>query len=242
MSSSEAAFEPVAFEAVVPRRGVSGAAWTPAPLAEVAPPRASYTLVDEEAERAVAMAAQAEAERAAEAEMLALQHRAEVESAHAAGFDAGRAEGERAERARLRHAMQTAERALDDMRAGESAWTGNIEENLAALAVAIARQVIGHVASIDDGVVRAVVRKALAEFPVDQPLVVRVHPADLEALQQAEREGTPAHDAAHDDVRWVGDARVQRGGCLVEGRERIVDGRVDTALERTYRRLTYTHA
>jgi hypothetical protein len=29
---------------------------------------------------------------------------------------------------------------------------------------------------------------------------------------------------------------------VVEGRERIVDGRVDTALERVYRRLTYNNA
>jgi hypothetical protein len=29
---------------------------------------------------------------------------------------------------------------------------------------------------------------------------------------------------------------------VVEGRERIIDGRVDAALERVYRRLTYTGA
>jgi flagellar biosynthesis/type III secretory pathway protein FliH len=39
-------------------------------------------------------------------------------------------------------------------------------------------------------------------------------------------------------VRWLADARIQPGGCVVEGRERIVDGRVDTALERLYRKLS----
>jgi flagellar biosynthesis/type III secretory pathway protein FliH len=43
-------------------------------------------------------------------------------------------------------------------------------------------------------------------------------------------------------MSWVPDARIARGGCVVEGRERIVDGRVDSALERVYRRLAHRHA
>jgi flagellar biosynthesis/type III secretory pathway protein FliH len=35
---------------------------------------------------------------------------------------------------------------------------------------------------------------------------------------------------------------VERGGCVIEGRDRIVDGRVDTALERIYRGLSGHHA
>ncbi len=48
--------------------------------------------------------------------------------------------------------------------------------------------------------------------------------------------------AARKDVQWLPDPRIAAGGCLIEGRDRIVDGRVDTALERLYRRLTYTGA
>ena len=39
------------------------------------------------------------------------------------------------------------------------------------------------------------------------------------------------------EASWLADPRVARGGCLVEGRDRIVDGRVDTALERAYHRM-----
>ena len=39
------------------------------------------------------------------------------------------------------------------------------------------------------------------------------------------------------DVTWLADKRIARGGCLIEGRDRIVDGRVDTALERAYRKM-----
>ena len=232
-------FEPFAFEDLVVAPAGAGSAWAPPALDDAPAPGASYTLVDE----AEAAAQAAAAEREAELAMLAMQHQAELEAAWADGHAAGRLEGEQAERARLRNAMQATERALEDLRAGEEHWTGNIEENLAALAVAIAKQVIGHAAQVDDAVVRAVVGKALQEFPIDQPLVIRVHPADLEALQGAERDGTalPAPVAAG-EARWIADPRVTPGGALVEGRERIVDGRVDTALERVYRRLTYTNA
>jgi flagellar biosynthesis/type III secretory pathway protein FliH len=39
------------------------------------------------------------------------------------------------------------------------------------------------------------------------------------------------------EATWLADPRVSRGGCLIEGRDRIVDGRVDTALERAYRHM-----
>ena len=44
------------------------------------------------------------------------------------------------------------------------------------------------------------------------------------------------------DTTWVADPRVSRGGCLIEGRDRIVDGRVDAALERAYRRMAQVDA
>ena len=42
------------------------------------------------------------------------------------------------------------------------------------------------------------------------------------------------------ESHWIADHRISTGGCVVEGRDRIIDGRVDTALERAYRRLAYT--
>ena len=44
------------------------------------------------------------------------------------------------------------------------------------------------------------------------------------------------------DASWLADPRLARGGCLVEGRDRIVDGRVDTALERAYQRMAQIDA
>jgi flagellar biosynthesis/type III secretory pathway protein FliH len=188
----------------------------------------------EEAERA-----EAETRRAAEA----VERR--VAEAYEQGREEGRREGEIAEAARLRHALAVAEQTLDELREGEMRWTGTIEENICALAVAVARQVVGRELTTDASWVLDLVKRALLEFPIDQPVRIRVNPQDLAALEAngagAGAEGVPGVVQGR-DARWVADARLAPGGCVVEGRERIVDGRVDTALERIYRRLTYTHA
>lgn len=167
-----------------------------------------------------------------------------IAEARQQGFAEGRAEGEMAEGARLRHAVRAAEDALEELRMGEMRWTGTIEENVCALAVIIARQIIGRELATDAEPVLQLVRNALAEFPIDQPMRIRVNPGDLAAISRTGADGRdPLLAVTRDrDARWLPDAAISPGGCVVEGRERIIDGRVDGALERIYRRLTYTHA
>jgi flagellar biosynthesis/type III secretory pathway protein FliH len=209
------------------------ARWTleelaPASLEEAIPPSDERTAAELAQEHARREAAERE-RRAAEA--------------YARGYEEGRLAGEIAEQARLRHAVHAAERALDELREGEEQWTGRIEENVCALAVAVARHIIGREVRADAEAVADVVRRALQEFPIDQPLRIRVHPADLALLATClSADGTPIAIAPGRDARWLADALILPGGCLIEGQDRIVDGRVDTALERVYRRLTYRDA
>ena len=163
--------------------------------------------------------------------------------AYALGFEEGRHEGERAEQARLRTTIRAAEEALEIITANEARWSGAIEENISSLAIAVARHIIDREVTADPAVVPALVRRALAEFPLDQSVRIRVHPNDLAIITSLSGQGPDSpFDSPRRDAHWVADARIARGGCVVEGRDRIIDGRVDTALERVYRRLTYQHA
>jgi flagellar biosynthesis/type III secretory pathway protein FliH len=152
------------------------------------------------------------------------------------GFEDGREEGERAEGARLRTAAHAAEAALAELRERDEKWTATMEPNIAALAVAIARQLVGRELAADGEIVTGLVKAALAEFPIDQTVRLRVHPGDLETLTS-----TDAHLSLVEgrQASWIADATLTPGSCLVEGRDRIIDGRVDTALERLYRRMSY---
>lgn len=162
-----------------------------------------------------------------------------VEDAHAAGYAAGRLDGELAEGTRLRNAVAATEQALDTIRASEAKWQDCVTENIAALAVTVARHIVGRELNTDAASVAELVKRALAEFPIDQPMRVRVNPHDLSLLSRpTPTGGEPVSIAPNRDVRWLADSRIEPGGCVVEGRERIVDGRVDTALERVYRKLT----
>jgi flagellar biosynthesis/type III secretory pathway protein FliH len=166
-----------------------------------------------------------------------------IDDAYARGMEEGRRAGALAEAARLRQAMRVVTDALESLNADAEKWVGNAEENICALAVAMARQVIGREVVLDKSTLSAMVQQAMGEFPLDQPLTLRVNPQDLQAIHSAFAalgEASPLN--LHKEVQWLPDARIASGGCLIEGRDRIVDGRVDTALERLYRRLTYTGA
>lgn len=177
---------------------------------------------------------------AAPAEDERAQRERELAQARAEAFERGRAEGERAEQARLRQALAAATEALEAIREGEERWVGMIEENIAALAVAVARHVVDRELGQDAEVTKALVRRALEAFPIDQPVRIRVSPQDLAIIGTFDEAGTAALPGAPQrEAHWVADPRILAGGCVVEGRERIVDGRVDTALERVYRRLAY---
>lgn len=163
------------------------------------------------------------------------QERARIE---AAAYAHGRADGERIARNELmphfEHSLDALNAALENVQAHQARWISNAEENLAVLAVAVARQLIAREVQADPGIVAALVQNAIAQFPLDQTVTVRLNPEDVDScnalLQGVDENRFP-------EIRISADHHVQRGGCLVEGRERIIDGRVDTALERIYRAI-----
>jgi len=248
---------PASEAAALLRADVTGSAWMPDDIDELpshdlmddadvdAAPNAMGGVVSPRDAQLQALRAQAmqEAEAALhealaerEAEDAALREQIQAE-AYAAGIEAGRAEAEAAAQEALGSALQALWLATEEVRATEARWLMALEDNIAALVAASARHVIGREVARDDALVRGLAARAVAEYPQDHPLHVRVHPADLSTLKGAFEAAPRAGE-----LRWTTDARIERGGVLIEGRDRIVDGRVDTALERIYRTLSGHHA
>ena len=182
--------------------------------------------------REAAVRAELEAAFVAELEARDAAHMDALTQAWTEGHAAGAAAGEEAARAAFADAAGALDAAVAEVQAHEERWMGDLHAHIAALAVAVAHHVVGREVATDDTLVVALTARAIAEFPMQEPLVARVHPDDLDALKAA-WDGS-SRDGA---LRWAPDSRVARGGALVEGRERIVDGRVDAALERLYRAL-----
>jgi len=183
------------------------------------------------AARAEASAAQAAAEQV----ITSPQELARIE---AAAYAHGRADGEKLASSELLPRIDSIADALaialEDVRLHQARWTANAEENLAVLAVAVARQLIAREVETDASIVAGLVQRALSQFPLDQPVTVRLHPDDADSCNELLK---PSEGSKFHEIRWAADPQVHRGGCMVEGRERIIDGRVDTALERIYQSI-----
>jgi flagellar assembly protein FliH len=161
---------------------------------------------------------------------------AATEDGYARGYEQGFRAGEFAEAARLRSAFEALDEAMTAIEQEAGRWVGNAEENICALAVTVARQLIARELTTDSRLVVQLVQAALAEFPVSERLRVRMNSADLHVI--ADALASDERTLGGRAIRWNSDPRLSPGSCLIEGHERIVDGRVDAGLERLYRRLS----
>ena len=159
------------------------------------------------------------------------------ERAFQRGFAEGVAVGAAREAERLVETKRALEEALDHLEQARPAWLDNVTKNLQALAVAIAQHIIGRELQTDVDTIQELVVRALGQFPLEVPVTIRMHPRDLSNLSAAALEGEGGDLAAGREVRWRPDPTMEPGGCMVEGPERLVDGRVDKALLRIYHEL-----
>ncbi len=222
----------------------SPAAWTldELEMQDVFTPLSQPTAVPATPSRAsVAASLESDAVDASAAEQPG-QMRARVEAeAFARGRAAGMQDASDSAREQLMRVLQALTDATASVQAHEQRWLGNVEENLAAAAVTVARHLIHRELTAEPSVITDLVQRSLQQFPLERNITVRLHPDDLAIVQQAMLDD-PDGGAAQRDVRWHADPHIVRGGCLVDGRERVLDGRIDTALERAYRALGQVQA
>ena len=155
--------------------------------------------------------------------------------AHQLGFE----EGRRAEAERLRTLGEAVRKILDEIDSAEARREQEAMDRTAALATAIAGHIIEREVRTAPDIVGELVRRAVAEFPVNDTLAVHLNPSDLALLSSGMGgEGGSDRLTTGQSVRWVPDPTVRAGGCLIEGSDRVVDARLSRILERIFRALT----
>lgn len=107
-------------------------------------------------------------------------------------------------------------------------WLATLHEELIALGIAIAEKLLGAALELAPQRVTQIAAEVLRAPSCGPPLLVRVHPEDLEALRGA----LPTLQAAAqtEALALVADATVARGGLLVEGAHALRDGQLATQL------------
>jgi len=162
----------------------------------------------------------------------------EEELAYERGVAEGGREARGAAEAEWRAAIKVLATAADAVRTSRSRWLDTAEANLYALATAVAHQVIDREVASEPELVLELVRRALDEIDAESPVSVRVHPLDLPLVQA--RLGAAGGEAGGEqiEIAFAADASLSRGGCIVETPRRLVDGRIETALQALYVRLS----
>jgi flagellar assembly protein FliH len=146
-------------------------------------------------------------------------------------FERGVAEGERRteeSRRQERSLFAGTVRRLDELRAS---LQQTMEEDVITLAFQIASKVLHESAETCRDQIVAQAKAALAAIRESGVVVIRVHPADVPALEAAKAELAVRRDVAL-TVTIEPQATIARGGCLVHTVNRLIDASLDTQLLR----------
>ena len=151
-------------------------------------------------------------------ELEALERQAREE-----GYAAGRAEGLMAAQQQLREQMARLDAVYNAAAFPLQALDQQTEQELARLAMLVARRVIAHELQLSPGLILQAVRQAVAALPAaTRELRVHLHPDDLALLREA--------SAAESHWQLLADPQLARGDCRLESERSRLDARVDTRL------------
>lgn len=166
-------------------------------------------------------------------------HADELEEARAAAHQQGFEEGRRAEAERVRTLVEAVNSIVHELSAADQRRELESTDRITVLATAIAGHIIGREVKVAPDVLADLVRRAVAEFGVNEALTVHLNPADLALLSSGLTDSSSGGNlASGKSVRWHADPVIRSGGCLVEGGDRIVDARLEGIFERVFRALS----
>lgn len=143
---------------------------------------------------------------------------------YAAGYEEGSARG-RLEAAELHQLLQSMHAALSNL-------DQEVAEEIQALALEVARQVVRDTLKTQPEAVLAVIREALTQVP-QQGATVRVNPLDAALVRQylGEQFSSTSHRLREDDD-------VERGGCLIESEGGQIDAQITTRWRRVVENIS----
>ncbi|MCA1905771.1 MAG: hypothetical protein LDL11_04165 [Desulfarculus sp.] len=172
----------------------------------------------------------------AQAQAQALLEKAR-EQGYQEGYAAGEEEGRAAARARIEAAVDNLGRIvkiLDSVRAGILAV---MEEEIVGLVQAACDRVLMSATAADPGLVRRVVREAIARLNQAERLTVRVNPEDLKQVQEQRPELLKEFGELK-QLEVKADPEVAPGGCLVDSANAQVDASLATRRQQVLTCLT----
>jgi flagellum-specific ATP synthase len=153
------------------------------------------------------------------------------EAERSAVFEEGRLAGKHAAEVEFKAALEFLTQAASRVDQDLARFLERLEGRVAVLALAIVRKILGQVSDDRADLIRQSIRKVLAKHrePGDI-LTIRLHPEDHHLL-------APAQEVSPKNLKFVSDAGIDRGGCVLETKFGIVNAQVEAQLEEIEREL-----
>ncbi len=147
----------------------------------------------------------------------------EAQAAYERGFEEGQAAARQEIAAELTNINTRAARAIEELSGLRPRFRHEAEEDVVALAIAIARRILHRELTIAPEALLGLVKAALAKMESRELHRVRVARPDAAMVGQfLEKIGTPAH------VEVVGDPALDRGALIFEAARGELDASVET--------------
>ncbi len=151
------------------------------------------------------------------------------------GYADGLRDGTAAAADEVRVAVEALGKVAAVLQVSQEEFAHERERALTALALAVARKLVQRELEAEPATLQGLIARALEMLPLDTTLDVRLHPADLAALGERREALTPPGRGL--TLQWLADPTLARGDFIVDSARRLVDGRLDAALQSLYERL-----
>ena len=119
----------------------------------------------------------------------------------------------------------------------EKHFVRNAEKHVVTLAIAVARRILGREVQTDKEIVIYSVREALKQVADKSSVIIKVNPDDFQNVISHRRE-LQEMDKNFPELDFMEDEKVSAGGCMIQTRTGMIDGRLDSQLEEIERNFT----
>ena len=158
---------------------------------------------------------------------------------HENGLNEGLQEGERRARVAYGQAADLLTKMAEELKGAQELFINKSEEDMVALSLAIARQIIRQEVKTNPDIIKSVAKEAIAQLIDKEGVTIRVNPQDFEAVKAAES-GMGIALEGKDRYKIRADDFISPGGCIIESKTGIVDADLDTQFDEIWRRLLNT--
>jgi flagellar assembly protein FliH len=183
----------------------------------------------------------------ATAEVQALYDRA-IQEGYQAGYDKGLQQGlaeqEAAYQNRLKEevsqrtesAIRSLQSVMDDLSKRPASWAQSWETQAREIVVSVAERVARKVVEADPTTICRTLREILLMLARAPKITVTVHPTDRETLESRPDDWRGVISKSV-PLEWVTDAKIARGGCLVQTDHCSIDARIEVQIEKLLREI-----